>query len=100
MAGTQAAPKNRLFSKDAVTRSDQMPPSGDTAPQATRALIEACDLAGARGCVGAVLTGTLNLKGQGSDQCGRQAGDKPEGGRTPTVINHRLAATPLWARCA
>lgn len=47
MAGTQATPKDRLFSKDAVIRSDQMPPSGDTAPQATRSLIEACDLAGA-----------------------------------------------------
>lgn len=100
MAGTQAAPKHRVFSKDAVTRSDQMPPSENMAPQAKRALIEACDLAGAHGCVGAVLTGTLNLKGQGSDQCGRQAGDKPEGGRTPAVINHSLVATPLWARCA
>lgn len=36
MTSTQAAPKDRLFSKDAVTRSDQMPPSRDTAPQVTR----------------------------------------------------------------
>lgn len=82
MAGTQAAPKDRLFSKDAVTRSDQMPPSGDTEPQATRALTEACDLAGAHGCVGATLPGTLNLQSQRSDQCGCQVGDKPGGGTT------------------